>query len=366
MSEGGEKTEQPTAKKLRDAHEKGQVANSHDVSSTAILLVLFAALAIFVPAMMEELEELVSDTGELLHADPMPAIEAGLRATAIVILKYSIIFCFAAAVTGVVSNLCQVGFIFSGESLKPDLNKLNPVEGAKKIFSIKNLFEFCKNVIKVCFLSYLLYKMIADSIPVMLTLCYSDLEHGAVPMLGELLWTLAKYTGFGYVAIAVVDFFFQRRNFMKQMMMSKDEVKREYKEMEGNAEIKQKQREFAQELLNGPDPMAGARNSTVVVTNPTHIAVGIRYVPDEMPLPQITCCATDAIAKQVRELAHELGIPVMENVPLARALYAEGRVDEYIPTSLVEPVVEILKVVRDLEKARQEEEELADIKIDDP
>ena len=132
------------------------------------------------------------------------------------------------------------------------------------------------------------------------------------------------------------------------------------------AEIKQKQKELAQELLNGPDPVAGAQRSTVVVTNPTHLAIGLRYVPDEMPLPQVVCRGADQIAEMIKAAAREAGIPVMENVPLARALYKECRIDDYIPEALVEPVVEVLKVVRDLEKARQEEEELSEISVEDP
>ena len=363
----GEKTEQATPKKLRDAHEKGQTANSRDVSSTAVLLALFAVLAVASSMMLTDLRSLVGDIADLVPVgDDGKAVNEGIHATVLVILKYSVVFAVTAAVAGVVSNLAQIGFIFSGESMKPDLNKLNPFEGAKKIISMKNLFEFAKNVVKVSFLGYLLYRMISGSIPLLLTLCYADLEDGVLPVLGSLFWTLAKYTAAGYIVIAVVDWFIQRRMFLKQMMMTKDEVKREYKEMEGNQEVKQKQKELAQELMNDPNPVAGAQRSTVVVTNPTHLAVGLRYVPDEMPLPQVVCRGADQIAEMIKAAAREAGIPVMENVPLARALYQECRLDDYIPESLVEPVVEVLKVVRDLEKARQEEEELAEISVEDP
>lgn len=366
MAEGGEKTEEATPKKLRDAHKRGQVANSRDVSSTAVLLALFAALAVFVPMMMRDLMELVEDTGDLLHGEGLSALNNGISATGLVILKYSVFFGVVAALTGVVASLSQVGFIFSGESMKPDLNKLNPVEGAKKLFSMKNLFEFGKNVVKVTFLGYLIYRMIMASIPGMVTLCYGDLETAVLPVLGDLLWVLARYTAVGYIVIAVVDWFFQKRNFAREMRMTKDEVKREYKEMEGNAEIKRKQKELAHELLNGPDPVAGARRANVIVTNPTHLAVGLRYIPEEMPLPQVVCRGADEVAAVIRDAAREAGVPIMENVKLARALYRDVQVDEFIPLELVEAVVEVLKVVQDLDKARQEEEELADIVIDDP
>ena len=165
--------------------------------------------------------------------------------------------------------------------------------------------------------------------------------------------------------IDIVDRLFQQRNFLKQMMMTKDEVKREYKEMEGSAEVKQAQRQFAQEILSGPNPVKAAKQSTVIVTNPTHLAVGLLYRPGETQLPKVTVKGADAMAAVIRRAAAEAGVPIVENVPLARALYRQAKVDTYIPEPLFEPVVEVLKWVHDMQKARQEEQDLENITLDD-
>ena len=145
--------------------------------------------------------------------------------------------------------------------------------------------------------------------------------------------------------------------------MTKDEVKREYKEMEGSAEIKQAQRQFRDEILNGPDPAQAAKRANVVVTNPTHLAVGIRFKAEEAPLPRICALGSGPIAKIIRETALAEGIPIMENVPLARGLYAKGRVEEFIPEDFLEPVAEVLKWAKRLEDARKEEAELDSVSL---
>ena len=223
----GEKTEMPTPKKLRDARQKGQVCSSKDIVSTAILIVLFAVLGWMGIALVDDASMLVAFIGQRLGEDPFDATQEAMAMTAIVICKHSFIFVLVAAVIGIAANTAQIGFLFTLEPIIPKLEKLNPVEGAKKIFSMKNLFEFFKNVVKVSFLGYLLYKIIWASVPELLTMCYGTVDD-IFPCLKLMLKRLAIYTGFGYIIIAVVDRIFQGKNFTKQMMMTKDEVKREY------------------------------------------------------------------------------------------------------------------------------------------
>ena len=360
----GEKTEMPTPKKLRDARQKGQVCSSKDIVSTAILVVLFVLLGWMGVALMDDAAMLTSFVGGRIGGDPNAATQEAMWLTAFVICKHSFIFVLVAAVIGIAANAVQIGFLFTIEPIIPKMEKLNPVEGAKKIFSMKNLFEFLKNVVKVCFLSYLLYKIIWASVPELLTMCYGTVDD-IFPCLKLMLKRLAIYTAFGYIVIAVVDRIFQGRNFTKQMMMTKDEVKREYKEMEGSAEIKQAQRQFRDEILNGPDPAKAAKQASVVVTNPTRLAVGIRFNAEEAPLPRICALGSGETARIIRETALAEGIPVMEDRPLARALYAEGKLDDFIPDSLIEPVAEVLKWAKQLQDARKEEEELDGVTLDD-
>ena len=360
----GEKTEMPTQKKLRDARQKGQVCSSKDITSTAILIVLFALLAWTGIVLMDDMEAFLRFLSGSIELNGMGDVRDSSKLAAFLICKHSFIFVFVAAAIGIVGNVAQIGFLFTFEPIIPKMEKLNPVEGAKKIFSMKNLFEFLKNVVKVCFLGYLLYKIIWASVPELLTMCYGTVDD-VFPCLKLMLKRLAVYTAFGYIVIAIVDRLFQGRNFTKQMMMTKDEVKREYKEMEGSAEIKQAQRQFRQEILNGPDPVAAAKKSNVVVTNPTHLAVGIRYKVDEAPLPRICALGADKIAKIIRETALAEGIPIMEDKPLARALYAEGKLEDFIPDSLIEPIAEVLKWAKQIQDARKEEEELESVTLED-
>ena len=360
----GEKTEMPTQKKLRDARQKGQVCTSKDIVSTAILVVLFALLGWMGVALMDDASQLVAFVGQRLGGDPFASTQEAMGITAIVICKHSFIFVVVAALVGVVGNMCQIGFLFTFEPLKPSLNKMNPVEGFKRIFSMKNLFEFLKNCVKVCFLGYLIWKLMEASYPELLTLCYGTVDD-IMPCLAVIMKRLAGYTAFGYIVIAVVDRFFQQKNFLKQMMMTKDEVKREYKEMEGSAEIKQAQRQFRDEILNGPDPVKATKDSSVVVTNPTHIAVAISYKPEEAPLPKVMAMGADKVAAIIRRAAMEEGIPILENVPLARRLYAEAKVEEFIPLALVEPVAQVLKWVKSLNDARKEDEALDSVQLTD-
>ena len=360
----GEKTEMPTPKKLRDARQKGQVCSSKDITSTAILVVLFALLGWTGIVLMDDAENLLRYLSGAIEFNGIADVRESSKMAAIIICKHSFIFVIIAAVIGIIGNVAQIGFLFTLEPIIPKLEKLNPVEGAKKIFSMKNVFEFLKNVVKVCFLSYLLYKIIWASIPELLTMCYGTVGD-IVPCLRLMLKRLAIYTAFGYIVIAIVDRIFQGRNFTKQMMMTKDEVKREYKEMEGSAEVKQQQRQFRDEIMNGSDPAESAKKSNVVVTNPTHLAVGIRYKVDESPLPRICALGAGKTAKIIRETALAEGIPVMEDRPLARALYAEGRLDDFIPDSLIEPIAEILKWAKQIQDARKEEAELDSVKLED-
>ena len=360
----GEKTEMPTPKKLRDARQKGQVCTSKDIVSTAILVVLFALLGWMGVALVDDGAMLLDYIGDRMQGDPSDATRPAAGLAAFVVCKHSFIFVLVAALIGIVANVAQIGFLFTFDPIIPKLEKLNPVQGAKKIFSKKNFFEFLKNIVKVTFLGYLIYKIIWASVPELLTMCYGTIDD-VFPSLKLMLKRLAVYTAFGYIVIAIVDRLFQSKNFTKEMMMTKDEVKREYKEMEGSQEVKQAQRQFRDEILNGPDPVKATKQANVVVTNPTHISVGIRFNADEYPLPRICVMGADKIAKIIRETALAEGIPIMEDVPLARSLYAKGKVEDFIPEEFLEPVAEVLKWAKKLEDARREDAELDSVSLED-
>ncbi len=338
-----EKTEQPTNKRLRDARKKGQVAHSKEISSTALLLGLFAYFYCcggWIYGRLIELIQAPADFHKIPFDQALPqvlaimATEAGLLslpALGIVLLL------------GIAANYFQVGPLFSVEPISPKLSKLNPVDKLKQIFSMKNFIEFVKSVIKVVFLSVLIYYLIRDALPSLVYIPYDGLD-GVIQLLDALLFRLAIVTGFAYIAIAAADFFFQRRQHVKQLMMTKQEVKQEHKENEGDPQIKGKRKQLHRELANG-EVEKRVKKSTVLVTNPTHYAIALFYEKGRTRLPVLLAKGKGARALRMIDIARREGIPVMRNVPLAHALYDDVDADTCIPRELIEPVAEVLRTV---------------------
>ncbi|OCA60703.1 EscU/YscU/HrcU family type III secretion system export apparatus switch protein [Aeromonas piscicola] len=346
----GEKTEQPTPKKLRDARQKGQVVKSKEVVSTAIILSLVGMLIAMSDYYLEHLGKLMLIPASHIN---LPFTEALNHVVENLMqeMAYLCIPILAVAVLVVlVSHIAQYGFLLSGESIKPDIKHVNPVEGAKKIFSIKSLMEFVKSLLKVTLLSLLVWVTIEGNLQAMLQLPGCGMSCVA-PVLGGMMGQLMAVCAMGFVVIAIADYAFEHYQHIKQLKMSKDEVKREYKEMEGSPEIKSKRRQFHQELQSS-NMRADVKRSSVIVANPTHIAIGILYERGETPLPVVTLKFTDAQALQVRKIAEEEGIPVLQRIPLARALYRDAQINNYIPADQIEATAEVL---RWLEQWRQSE-----------
>ncbi len=343
-----EKTEQPTAKKLRDARQKGQVANSKEVTSAALIISLYGLLWAIMGHLLGQAQIMISLPTQLYGVPFEHAFKNlldGLFAAAINILMP---FILLVLIVGVMANFFQVGALFVLEPLKPELKKINPAEGIKKIFSIKNLIEALKSVFKIVFLSILLYIVIKNGIPDLLKIPYCGQIYCLEIMLAELLKQVVIYSTVAFIVIAAADFFFQRFQYIKGLKMTKEEVKQEYKEMEGNPEIKGMRKQLHRQMATS-DMVQKVKKSTVVVTNPTRIAIALQYQPGETPLPLIVAKGENLIAKRIIEVAREEGIPIMENVPLARALLEQGELNQYIPSDLIEAVAEVLRWVKTLQ-----------------
>ena len=347
----GEKTEQPTAKKLRDARQKGQVAQSKDVSSTALLVIMLAFLFIGGSWIFQTLQQLVVLPGEFTDKPFEEALPQLVDATLHVILIISLPIAGLVIVFGIGVNYLQIGPLFVMEPLKPELKKLNPVDKVKQIFSMKNFVEFLKSTIKVAFLGVLLYLVIRSEIPNLVEIPYIGIE-GALKMLSQLLFRVAIFTVLAYVAVSAFDFFFQRWQHTKQLKMTKDEVKREYKEMEGDPTIKGKRKQLHQEMVMSGN-VEKTKKATVLVTNPTHRAIAIYYKEGETKLPMVMAKGEGVLAKRMMEAAREAGVPIMQNVPLATDLFEHGDIEQYIPLELIQPIAEVLRWVRELQ-AEQE------------
>jgi len=351
MSQGGEKTEKPTPKRLRDARRKGQVAKSREIGSAANILAVFFFIWIFGEVYLRQLRELLF-LGTEGYGEPFrQSLKLVISGAIVKLLTLTLPLLLLVIVVGAAANLFQVGVLFAFESVKPDLKKLNPASGLKKIFSVKNLVEFLKSVLKILFLSLMLYLVIKTSLPVLMGLPYGG-PAAMLSVLASVLKKMVVYSSFAFIVAAAADYFFQKAQHVKELKMTKDEVKREYKEMEGDPLIKSKRRQLHQELLS--DNMAqNVRKSTVVVTNPTRLAVALYYDKEEGGLPMVMAKGENLLAKRIVEIAQEEGIPVMMNVPLARDLYEQGETNRYIPSNLLEPVAEVLKWVYQLRERKE-------------
>ncbi len=347
----GEKTEDPTPKKLRDARKKGQVAKSKEISSTAgiiAVVVIIWSLSDWYLMMFQELLLYPAQFYEMEFRDALKSVALGLLSKALLMIAPLVI---ASAFAAVVGNVVQFGMLLAFEPIKPDIKKINPVQGAKKIFSIKNVVELFKSIIKILFLSMVVYFVIRGSLNNLMNMPWCGASC-ILPVLGSLMKKLMLFAIVAFMVISVLDFMFEKYQFTKEQKMTKDEVKREYKEMEGNQEIKGKRKQLHQELINSEDNVA---QSDVVIKNPTHLAIGMHYSKADTPLPIITCLGKRNQAQFILKVAERHNIPVMENVPLAHALFSQSEVGNYIPSELISPVAEVFRWVQQMQQDEGQE-----------
>lgn len=339
-----EKTEQPTAKKLRDARKKGQVAKSKDLTQTLQIVAIFGYLIVAGGGIAERISAMFVAPNAVFgldFADGLNALADHLIGEAVGILMP---FVGIVLVFGIFGETMQTGIMLAFEALKPSAKKLNVLANAKNMVSKKNLIEFLKSLFKVCFLSVLVALLVRDAIPYLTIIPAAGLAAVGLAV-GELLRLLIINVTLAYVVVSFFDFAWQRFCHNKELMMSKDEVKQEYKEMEGDPHIKQKRKHLHQEML-AQGAVQQAKKATVVVTNPTHLAIALHYEKDETPLPVVLAKGEGALAEAMIAAAREAGVPVLQNIPLAHALFDEATAEQYIPSALIEPVAEVLRLVQ--------------------
>lgn len=341
-----EKTEQPTPKKIREAREKGDVAKSKDLTQTILILALFGYTVAAGQSIVESLGGLILMPFNYINTDFRQAMsEVGMdmmMELGWILLPYlGIVLVF-----GIFGEVIQTGFMLSFEAIKPSGKKLDVVANAQNIFSKKNLLEFVKSIVKIAILSFVIYKVIMDSLPLLIYIpAYGIPEFGA--LFGQLLKNMIFLTGLSYLVISVADLIWQRYQYNQQLMMSKDEVKQEYKGSEGDPQIKGQRKQLHQEMMQN-DAVNQSREATVLITNPTHLAIALRYNEEETPLPMVLAKGEGALAERMIQAAREAGVPVMQNIPLAHSLFNEASIDQYIPSDLIEPVAAVLRLVREL------------------
>lgn len=337
-----EKTEPASEKKLDDAREKGQVPQSKDLASSFAFG--FAVIALIVTASHADesirkiIESAINVPGG--SAEQQLTVVYQRMASMVINAALMVLPVVGAAMLGaIVGGLIHVGFNVSFDPLTPKLDKLDPVAGFKRIFSLKSLVDVGKAIVQVVFIGSVVYHLIRGIAPMMVRTTF-----GSAESIGQNAWEavvlLFKTCVPMFLVLGVVDFIVQRLMFLKDQKMSKDDQKREYKESEGDPQLKGQRKSLAHEIAFS-DPKTAVAGANAVVVNPTHYAVALRYNPDEFGLPVIVARGVDAEAALIRRAAEELGVPIIGNPPLARALFKVGV--QAVPEALLESVAIVLR-----------------------
>lgn len=343
-----EKTEQPTAKKLRKAREEGQVAHSKDVTQIILTVALFGYIMVDASRITSRLGEMMVMPASVLTLD----FNAALKVLATQLISDFLIlmlpFILIVLVLGFLVEMMQTQGLFSLKAIKPSGKKLNVVQNVQNMFGKKGLIEFFKSCLKIVILLAIVYMILLDELATLLTLPLSDVAGIGLAM-GLLFKSLILNLSVAYGAIAAADFFWQRHHHTKQLMMSIDEVRREYKEDEGDPMLKNERKQMHLSMLQ-EGAVNSARTASVLVTNPVHLAIAVLYRAGVTPLPVVLAKGEGALAARMVAAAREAGVPVMENIPLAWELMRRAPIDQYIPSELFVPMAEVLRMVRDMKR----------------
>ena len=336
------RTEEPTARKLERAREQGDVAKTQDLGALASLAAAAGVIAIAGGLLARKLA--ISLIPFLANADSIHlqgggavdvARRAGLAAAPLLAAVM-----FAAAVAGVAGNLVQTGFLLTPGRLKPDFSKLSPMGGFKRIFGLDGLVNFLKSLAKVAAVGEIGWYVLKPHVNQLANL--AELEPAAMlPFAADVLRRLMFAVLALMLVVAGADWFWQRQRFMSRMRMTKEELKEDYRQSEGDPHVKGKQKQIRADRARRR-MMQAVPTATVVIMNPTHYAVALRYEQGEDAAPICVAKGLDSLALKIREMAEEAEVPVVEDPPLARALYAAVEVDEMIPQAHYEAVAKII------------------------
>lgn len=340
-----EKTEPATPKRLQEMKEKGQVAKSREVPSIAVLIASLFVFYFLGSTMIKEFMELMRWAFE--NSGSVLLKESTIRWLLAEYLRrcwgIAAPLLLAIMAVGLLSNYLQVGFIFSFESIVPKLSKLDPIKGFTKIFSKETLVELVKNIFKILIVGYVTYLTVRGEldniVPIMDMEVWSILSY-----MGSVCFKIILRTSWVLIVLALLDYAFQRWNFQQEAKMSKQEVKDEFKQREGDplvkSKIRQVQREMARRRM-----MEAVPKADVVITNPVHLAVAIEYNAQQMMSPKVTAKGSRLIAERIKEVAREYQIPVIEDKPLAQAIFSGVEIGQEIPVVFYKAVAEILAYV---------------------
>lgn len=351
---GGEKTEEPTAKKLEDARKEGQVAKSKEIGNAFGLLAMFILLKVYVGSLGGNMVDCFSGIYNQIP-DAITMYGGKIPVAALFVLLHTVILkmllmlapvFLIGVVVAVVCDVVQVKWKPTSKPLQPKFSKLNPISGFKRIFSANALIELLKSIAKIGIICYVVYSYMKDKIAGVFLLYDMSLNQ-AISLVGETAIDVGIRISAVYMVIAFLDYAYQKHKFKEDMKMTKQEVKDEYKNTEGNPEIKGRQRQRMQEASRRR-MMQDVPKADVIITNPTHLSVALKYDPNESKAPVVLAKGEDHLALKIREVAKENHIEIVENKPLARMLYANVDIGQEIPPELYQAVAEVLALVYDM------------------
>ncbi len=347
------KTEKATPKKRRDERKKGNVFLSQDAVSVATLVGASAMLFLTGPRIAQEISDFIrlclQQCGT--NASVSEILPKLIFQSMVLVLKTTMPALLVTGLCAVVATFAQTRMLVSGQLIKPKFSKINPLQGFKRLFSLKSIMEALKGILKITLLGIIIYLCLQGVFVERTTYLYEDISASCAHMFdigrGMVIKIIIAFT-----ALAAGDFLYQWWNFEKEMRMSKQEIKEEYKQMEGDPQIKGKikemQRRRAQSRM-----MQQVPNADVVIRNPTHYAVALRYHPDTDAAPIVLAKGCDELALRIVKVAQEAGVETIENVPLARALYAQTEINQEIPQELYGAVAEVLVYIFKLNNDNQ-------------
>ncbi|MCB9061180.1 MAG: flagellar biosynthesis protein FlhB [Halobacteriovoraceae bacterium] len=352
-SDQSEKTEEPTLHRIEEFRRKGQVAASKELTSVLVLCACIMTLAFSVVYIFEIMSEYIDwimtvDFSTIFQEEEFNKF---VKKSAYALLECSAPVCLVALIVGVVSNVSQIGFLFSPEVLNWDPSRIDPFQGIKRIFSMKAIIEAGKGILKFSFILAIVYFIMSDQLDT-----YSGFLHVEFAesfLFGKsILLKLGMAIVLGLGIVALIDFGWEKYSYHQKLKMTKEEVKQEAKERDGSPEIKQRirsiQREMSQKRMFQDVPKAD-----VIVTNPTHLSVALKYDAETMIAPEVIAKGADLIALKIREIAKEHDIPIVENVPLARGLYKTVEIGQGVPKTLYKAVAEVLAFVYKLKRRKK-------------
>ncbi|MFJ5622097.1 flagellar biosynthesis protein FlhB [Peribacillus loiseleuriae] len=341
----GEKTEKATPKKKQDSRKKGQVAKSQDVNTAINLLAVFLLLLFIGPYMLEKISSLLSEFLQNLMLVQVTEDSAPLLLVE-VLKEMGLILApilAAALIAGVAANYMQIGFMFSTETIQLKLEKLDPIKGFKRIFSIRAIVELLKSILKISVVGLVTFFVIWQRIDEIMILSKKSIGN-AMTTLADITVKVGIYASIALLILSLLDYLYQKYDYEKNIRMSKQDIKDEYKNIEGDplikSKIKQKQREMAMQRMMQEVPKAD-----VVITNPTHYAIALKYDDQKSAAPYVIAMGVDFVAQKIKYVAKENDVVMVENRPLARSLYDQTEIGQAIPEEFFKAVAEILAFV---------------------